>query len=59
MTAELRSVMTGHRRYSAQSADEVMVGCRRVTAELIEGTWALPDEDLLDPARQRPGRAAA
>jgi hypothetical protein len=28
-----------------------MVGCRRVTAELIEGTWALPDEDLLDPAR--------
>ncbi len=40
-----------YQRYSAQSADEVMVGCRRVTAELIEGTWALPDEDLLDPAR--------
>ena len=40
-----------YQRYSAQSADEVMVGCRRVTTELIEGTWALPDEDLLDPAR--------
>ena len=40
-----------YRRYSAQSADEVMVGCRRVTTELIDGTWALPDEDLLDPAR--------
>ena len=40
-----------YRRYSAQSPDEVMVGCRRVTTELIDGTWALPDEDLLDPAR--------
>ena len=25
--------------------------CRWVSAELIDGTWALPDEDLLDPAR--------
>jgi hypothetical protein len=40
-----------YRRYSAQSADEVMVGCRRITTELIDGTWTLPDEDLLDPAR--------
>lgn len=40
-----------YQRYSLQSADEVMAGCRRITAELIDRTWALSDEDLLDPAR--------
>jgi hypothetical protein len=37
--------------YSAQPPAEVMTGCRRVCTELIDGTWALSDEDLLDPAR--------
>ena len=36
---------------SAQPPDAVLAECRRVSAELIDGTWALPDEDLLDPAR--------
>ncbi len=38
-------------RYSAQQAGEVLAGCRRVTATLMDGTWALSDEDLLDPSR--------
>ena len=37
--------------YSAQPPDAVLAECRRVSAELVDGTWALPDEDLLDPAR--------
>jgi hypothetical protein len=40
-----------YRGYLAQPPDAVLAGCRRVTAELIDGTWALCDEDLLDPAR--------
>jgi hypothetical protein len=38
-------------RYAAQPAAEVSAASRRVTAELIDGTAALSDEDLLDPAR--------
>ncbi len=37
--------------YCAQPPDAVLAECRRVSAELIDGSWALPDEDLLDPAR--------
>ena len=38
-------------RYAALPAAEVSAASRRVTAELIDGTTALSDEDLLDPAR--------
>ena len=37
--------------YLAQPPDAVLAGCRQISAQLIDGTWALPDEDLLDPAR--------
>jgi hypothetical protein len=37
--------------YCAQPRGNVLVESRRVTADLIDGTWALPEEDLLDPAR--------
>ena len=37
--------------YSAQPPARVMADCRRISAELIDGTWALPEQDLLDPAR--------
>jgi len=37
--------------YRAQVLDEVLPGCRRVTAELADGTWAVSDSDLLDPDR--------
>ena len=37
--------------YLAQPPDDVLGECRRVSAELVDGTWALADEDLLDPAR--------
>ena len=37
--------------YCAQSRTEVLAESRRVSGELVDGTWALPDEDLLDPAR--------
>ena len=37
--------------YLAQPPDAVPAGRRRISAQLIDGTWALPDEDLLDPAR--------
>jgi hypothetical protein len=37
--------------YLAQPPDAVLAGCRRISAQLIDGTWALPDEDLLDPER--------
>ena len=37
--------------YQARPPDTVLAGCRRISAQLIDGTWALPDEDLLDPAR--------
>jgi len=37
--------------YLAQPRDAVRAACREISARLIDGTWALPDEDLLDPAR--------
>ena len=37
--------------YQARPPGAVLAECRWVSAELIDGTWALPDEDLLDPAR--------
>lgn len=37
--------------YLAQRPDAVLAECRQVTAQLIDGIWTLPDEDLLDPAR--------
>jgi len=37
--------------YLAQPADAVLAACRRVSAQLMDGTWTVPDEDLLDPAR--------
>jgi hypothetical protein len=40
-----------YRGYLGQPPGAVLADCRRVTAELIDGTWALTDEDLLDPAR--------
>ena len=40
-----------YRSYLAQPPEVVLAGCRRVSAELADGTWALSDEDLLDPAR--------
>ena len=40
-----------YRGYRRQPPDAVLAGCRRVSAELADGTWTLSDEDLLDPAR--------
>jgi len=40
-----------YRGYCALAPGDVLHECRRVSAELIDGTWALADEDLLDPAR--------
>ena len=40
-----------YRGYCAVAAGDVLRECRLVSAELIDGTWALDDEDLLDPAR--------
>jgi len=37
--------------YCVQPHEQVLLGCRRVTAELVDGTWAVPDSDLLDPDR--------
>jgi hypothetical protein len=37
--------------YLAQPPDAVLAACRETSARLIDGTWALGDEDLLDPAR--------
>jgi hypothetical protein len=37
--------------YRTQALDQVLPGCRRVTAELVDGTWAVSDSDLLDPGR--------
>jgi hypothetical protein len=37
--------------YRAQAFSRVLGDCRLVTAELMDVTWALSDEDLLDPAR--------
>jgi hypothetical protein len=37
--------------YLAQPPEVVLAGCRRVSTELADGTWALSDEHLLDPAR--------
>ena len=40
-----------YRSYLAQPPEVVLASCRRVSAELADGTWALSDDDLLDPAR--------
>jgi tetratricopeptide (TPR) repeat protein len=40
-----------YRSYLAQPPEVVLAGCRQVSAELADGTWALSDDDLLDPAR--------
>ena len=40
-----------YRGYRTQPAAAVMTECRRVSNDLIDRTWALSDEDLLDPAR--------
>ena len=40
-----------YRSYLAQPPEVVLAGCRRVSAELADGTWALSDDDMLDPAR--------
>jgi tetratricopeptide (TPR) repeat protein len=37
--------------YLAQPRESVLAACRRVSEQLTDGTWALSDEDLLDPAR--------
>jgi len=37
--------------YCALASGDVRRECRRVSAKLTDETWALPDEDLLDPAR--------
>jgi hypothetical protein len=40
-----------YRGYRAQAPADVKAECRRVSDDLIDRTWALADEDLLDPAR--------
>ena len=40
-----------YRGYRAQPAAAVMSECRRVSSDLIDRTWSLSDDDLLDPAR--------
>jgi len=40
-----------YRGYRAQSRADVLAGSRQVSAELVDGSWALPDEDLLEEAR--------
>jgi hypothetical protein len=40
-----------YRDCAAQPRAEVLRECRRLTDELIDATWSLPDADLLDPAR--------
>jgi tetratricopeptide (TPR) repeat protein len=42
-----------YQAYRAQPPATVLADCRRVSAELVDGTWALPEEDLLDPARHQ------
>ncbi len=37
--------------YCAVAAGEVSLECRHWSTELIDGTWSLTEEDLLDPAR--------
>jgi len=37
--------------YLAQPRETVLAAGRQVSEQLIDGTWALSDEDLLDPAR--------
>lgn len=36
---------------SAKPADEVLADSRRVTAALVDGLWAIADDDLTDPSR--------
>lgn len=43
--------------YLAQPADAVLAACRQVSAQLIDGTWTVPDEDLLGPAPHPPPRS--
>jgi hypothetical protein len=38
-------------RYSAQPVSSVLADSRRVVAALIDGVWAVADEDLTDPSR--------
>jgi len=40
--------------YLAQRADAVLTACRSVSAQLTDGIWTLPDEDLLEPAPRPP-----
>jgi len=40
-----------HQGHLAQPADVVLAASRWVSTQLIDGTWTVPDEDLLDPAR--------
>jgi hypothetical protein len=40
-----------YRGYCALAVGDVLRECRRVSTKLIDGTWALGDDDLLDPAR--------
>jgi hypothetical protein len=40
-----------YRGYSAQASADVKSECRRVSDDLIDRTWALAHEDLLDPVR--------
>jgi hypothetical protein len=37
--------------YCALASGAVLRDCRRASTELIDGTWALADEDLLEPVR--------
>ena len=37
--------------YRSQPRDAVLAACREISARLIDSTWVLPDEDLLDPTR--------
>ncbi|HEY6295193.1 MAG TPA: hypothetical protein VIX15_05970 [Streptosporangiaceae bacterium] len=37
--------------YCALASGDVLLDCRRVSTKLIDGMWALGDDDLLDPAR--------
>lgn len=40
-----------YRGYLADPPGAVLAACRQVSAQLMDGIWALPGEDLLDPGR--------
>lgn len=42
---------SAYSEYRTQGLDQVLLRCRQVTAELVDGTWAVSDSDLLDPGR--------